>query len=162
MRIYATRTPSGFDLNSAYFCIPFQYYIEEIFDEKKEKVIETFLSIKPTGSWKEGYSEELLNKIENLKGKKIIAINNLEPYEYMEKMGNHDRVVHSPQARYILLSMYIINFYAYRNPFFKEEISLSIKFDEIEEELKLDYQFVQHTFINQEFKQYFLSEQKIF
>ena len=75
-------------------------------------------------------------------------------------MGKYGRVVHSPQARYILLSWYITNFYAYRNPFFKEEISLSIKFDEIEEELKLDYQFVQHTFVNQEFKQYFLSEQE--
>ena len=160
LRIYATRTPNNFDLNSAYFCIPFKYYIEEIFDEKNEKVNQTFLSIEPTDDCKEGYSEEFLNRIKNLKGKKIVNINGLEPYEYLEKMGKYGRVVHSPQARYIMLSLYITNFYVYRNPFYKEEIHLSIKFDEIEEELQLDYQFVQQNFLDQEFKKYFLSQQE--
>ena len=75
-------------------------------------------------------------------------------------MGKYGRVVHSPQARYIMLSWYITNFYVYRNPFYKEEIHLSIKFDNIEEALELDYQFVQKKILEQEFKNYFLSQQE--
>ena len=42
--IYAQKTPNKFELSSSYFCIPFHYYINEIFDEKNE-VNDTYLSI---------------------------------------------------------------------------------------------------------------------
>ena len=69
--IYALKTPNNFELRTSYFCIPFRYYINEIFDENKE-VNDTYLSIEPINFCKEKFSEEILKTISNLKGKKII------------------------------------------------------------------------------------------
>ena len=157
--IYAQKTPNKFELSSSYFCIPFHYYINEIFDEKNE-VNDTYLSIEPIDSCKEEFSEEILKKINDLKGKRIITINNLEPYEHLEEMGKKGMVVHGPQARYIILSWYISSFYLHRHPFKKEELNLSIKFEGIDEEFKINYQFKQKQFFSSEFKEYFLAEQE--
>ena len=160
LSFYSKKTPNNFDLASTYFCIPFTYYVHEIFDENQE-VKEVYLSIEPIDSCKEGFSEEVINRINNLKGKKIISINDLEPYDYLEKMGKKGMVVHSPQARYIvLLFMYISNFYPNRHPFKKEELKLIIKFDGENEVLNIEYHFQQKKFSSPEFKAFFLSEQE--
>lgn len=68
LSFYSKKTPNNFDLASTYFCIPFTYYVHEIFDENQE-VKEVYLSIEPIDSCKEGFSEEVINRINNLKGK---------------------------------------------------------------------------------------------
>ena len=158
--IYAFKTPNNFDLNKVYFCIPFKYYINEIFDEGGE-VNDTYLSIEPIDLCKEDFPEELLQKINNLKGKKIISINNYtNPYEYLEDIGKRGFVLRSPQARYILLSWFISQFGIQRYPFKKEELSLKIKFEGIDEELNISYKFKQKEYFSTEFKEYFLAEQQ--
>ena len=74
--IYARITPNNFLLNSSYFCIPFLYSLIETNDEKGE-VNGAYLSIEPNDACKEGYTNETLNKIIELKGKTIISINNI-------------------------------------------------------------------------------------
>jgi hypothetical protein len=159
LSFYAEKTPNNFDLASTYFCIPFKYYIHEIFSENQE-VKEVYLSIEPIDSCKEGFSEEVINRIKYLKGKKIISINDIDPYVYLENMGKKGMVVHSPQARYIVLSWYISSFNPKRHPFKKEELKLLIKFDGEEEVLNIEYQFQQKKFFSPEFKAYFISEQE--
>ena len=158
-RIIADRTPNNYELATAYFCIPFKYYINEIFNEKEE-VNDTYLSIEPIDLCKEDYSEDLLNKINNLTGKKIVSINDLNPYIYLEKLGMKGMVAHSSQARYIILSWYISKFNIHIFPFKKEELTLKIKFDGIEEEFYINYTFKQKQNLDSEFREYYLKEQK--
>ena len=157
--IYALKTPNNFELRTSYFCIPFRYYINEIFDENKE-VNDTYLSIEPINFCKEKFSEEILRTISNLKGKKIISINGLEPYKYLEDMGKKSNVIRSSQARYILLSRYIYALDILRYPFKKEELSLKIIFEGTEEVININYQFKQRENFNTEFKKYYLEEQE--
>ena len=157
--IYATKTSNNFDLNNAYFCIPFIYYINEIFDKNNE-VNDTYLSILPFDFCREDYAEDLLQKINSLIGKKINKINDLNPYEYLEDMGKKGFVVYCPQERYIILSRYICEFGISRFPFKNEELSLKIKFEGIDEELNINYTFKQKKFFSTEFQEYFLKEQQ--
>ena len=102
----AYETPNYFDLYNYYFCIPFKYKINEIFNSEN-KVEDTFLTIESITKCQKGYSNETINKIKDLNGKKIIKINNISPYEYLEEMGKKYYILHSPQARYITISSYI-------------------------------------------------------
>ena len=89
--IFAQKTPKNIDLTDYYFCIPFQYYTGE-----------TYLSIEPLRNYCQNqYSKEILNKIKELEGKKIISINNLDPFEYLEEIGNNGIAAHSPQCKFI-------------------------------------------------------------
>ena len=117
--IYARITPNNFLLNSSYFCIPFLYSLIETNDEKGE-VNGAYLAIEPNDACKEGYTNETLNKIIELKGKKIISINNIEPYEYFDEMSKKGRVIHSPQARFIYIRRSISQFSVQYYPFKKE------------------------------------------
>jgi hypothetical protein len=63
------------DLEFYYFCIPFKYKVEEIFNEENI-LIDTYLTIESIFSCRSGYSNETLEKIDELEGKEIIKINN--------------------------------------------------------------------------------------
>ena len=76
-------------------------------------------------------------------------------------MGTKYNSVHSPQARYILISLNIHNLYVDLYPFKKEELNISLDFED-NESLQLEYQFKELTFFNQEFKQYFINEKNKF
>ena len=122
-----------------YFCIPFKYRIEENNTEKENN--DPFLTIESIDICKEGYSNEILNKIQELEGKKIISINNLSPYDYLEEMGKKFDVAHSPQARYIYIVSYLHFLYADIFPFKKEELNnIFLKF-EGNESLEIEYKF---------------------
>ena len=159
-RLYfsAFTTPNNYSLEEYYFCIPFKYTIKEIFN-KENKVNDTFLTIESVNSCKNGYSNETIEKIEKLEGKKINKINDISPYEYLEEMGKKFDVAHSPQARYIIIISHIHNLYIDVYPFKKEELNISIEFEE-NELLQLEYQFKKLKFYNKEFKKYFLEEKK--
>ena len=157
--IYARITPNNFLLNSSYFCIPFLYSLIETNDEKGE-VNGAYLSIEPNDACKEGYTNETLNKIIELKGKKIISINNIEPYEYFDEMSKKGRVIHSPQARFIYIRRSISQFSVQYYPFKKEELNISIKFEGVDETLDIEYQFVLKKYLNTEFEKYYADEQK--
>jgi len=152
----ADNTPNDSYLNLHYFCIPFRYKIKEIFNEENI-VNDTYLTIESQESCQDGYSEEIIEKIGNLEGKKINKINNKSPYEYLDEMGLKFNSVHSPQARYIIISRSIHNMFVDMYPFKKEELNISIDFED-NESLQIDYQFKDLTFENQEFKQYFIEE----
>ena len=92
--IYGFRTPNKFKLNEYYYCIPFKYEIKENEGESND----TEIVIKYTKECNNGYSDEVINKIKNLEQKKIITINEKEPYEYFEEIGKKGFVFHSPQA----------------------------------------------------------------
>ena len=100
LQIRANKTPNNTKFGNYYFCIPFKYYIKEIFDENNT-VIDTFLTIesydKTNSSCVKHYKDDVIDKVKNLNGKKIIKINGSEPYEYLEKMGKKGYLAHSAQ-----------------------------------------------------------------
>ena len=156
----ASRTPNNLDLYYHYFCIPFRYKIKEIFNE--ENILnDTYLTIESREQCQDDYSKEIIEKIGKLEGKKITKINNKSPYEYLDEMGTKYNSVHSPQARYILISLNIHNLYVDLYPFKKEELNISLDFED-NESLQLEYQYKELKFDNQEFKQYFIDEKNKF
>ena len=151
-------TPNGNDIANFYYCIPFNYFIREIFDDNG-KVNDTYLSIQPSYECEEGYSDEILLKIEELENIKIISINNLPPFDYLEKMSLKFRPIHSPQARFIEILRKINNLSMYFYHFKKEELNISIVF-EGNEKLELEYQATYYETEDEEYKQFFKSEKQ--
>ena len=151
-------TPNGNDIANFYYCIPFNYFIKEIFDDNG-KVNDTYLSIQPSYECEEGYSDEILLKIEELENIKIISINNLTPFDYFEKMSLKFRPLHSPQARFIDMFMSINYLFMDFYPFKKEELNISIVF-EGNEKLELEYQASYYETEDEEYKQFFKSEKQ--
>ena len=158
-RIYGSKSPNGFDITSSYFCIPYKYYIHEIFGENN-KTNETYLSIEPIDSCKEEYTQDILNKINELKGKKIKLINGKDPYDYLEEKGLFGVSCHSQQCRYIRLTQFISKFPTFRYPYKKEELQVSLQFEGVDEILNLEYKFGENKYFSSEFKSYYLKEQE--
>ena len=100
-------------INSKFFlynyCVPFRYKILEHFDENN-KENNAFLTIEPTRDCEE-FDEEMLEKIFNFSGKKIIKINGANPYVYLDELDLKTiGTCHSPQCRYIrIMSILITN-----------------------------------------------------
>ena len=157
--MYARVSPGNFPLNQSYFCIPYTYSLNEVSNDQGE-VTTAFLSIEPSNSCREGYSEDVLAKIDELKGKKILEINNLDPYEYLDQMSKKGRVIHSPQARFVLVRRMISQLSVQYYPLLKEELKVSIKFDGVTDPLNIDYQFVKKDKLDDEFKKFYDEEQK--
>ena len=149
------------DINFYYYCLPFKVYVKEVFDETN-KVNDTYLALQERiNSCPNGYPEELLNKIKELDGKKILQINGMEPYEYLEEFGKKGNVVHSSQCRYMYTSRYYFNYLPLRVfPYKKEDLTTTVKFEGEEQEFTIDYQLVGTKFFSEEFKQYYIKEQK--
>jgi hypothetical protein len=76
-------------------------------------------------------------------------------------MGTKFFSVHSPQARYIIMSSSIHQLYVDLYPFKKEELDISLDFED-NESLQLEYQYKELVFSNLEFKQYFIEEKNKF
>ena len=141
-------TPKKFNLLLSYFCIPFEYKIITIKDENS-KIIDVFISIELRNECEDGYTIEILSRIKDLseKQKKIIEINGMNPYQYFENLSLRGR--RSTQAKYVSMLNIISDIPIYLNPYKKEELNLSIKFEGEEELLKLDYHFYKRTFGDQ-------------
>ena len=159
--MYARVTPNNFPLSSSYFCIPFTYSLIETKNDQEE-VNGAFLTIEPSNSCKEGYSEETLKKIDEYKGKKIIEINGTDPYEYLDQMSKKGRVIHSPQARFVFIRRTISQLSVQYFPLKKEELKFSIKFEGVDEIFNIEYQFAQRKNLNSEFEEFILAEQEKF
>ena len=157
--MYARKTPNNFLLNTSYFCIPYTYEVVEVKDEKDE-VNDTYLTIQPKDGCKEGYSDEILKRLNELKGKKILEINDMGPYEYLDDMSKKGRVIHSPQARFIYVQRFISEFPVQYFPLLKEELKVKIKFENVDELLNIEYQFVQKKNLDSEFQKFFEAEQE--
>ena len=117
------------------------------------------LTIKPRNECREGYSDEILNRLNELSGKKIIEINGMVPYEYLDEIAKKGFAIHSPQARYIYLQFVISDILIQFCPLLKEELKVSIKFENIDELFNIEYKFV-HIKLNldSEFQQFFEAE----
>ena len=159
MRNFQTPTKFLF-FDDYYFCIPFNYKIKEVFDENN-KVIEAFLTIQSFyGAFCNNYSDEILDKINKLQGKKILKINNLDPYKYLEEMSKRGPLTHSLQSQFLDIIETINELTLDYYPFKKEELSVSIQFEDEEEEFQIEYQFEEQQYFSQEFKEYYLSEKR--
>ena len=154
------QTPKFLYLDDYYFCIPFSYKIQEVFDENNT-FVEAFLTIQSFyGFFCNNYSKDILDKINHLQGKKILKINNLDPYKYFEEMSKRGPLTHCLQSQFldILETIYELSLDYY--PLKKEELNVSIQFEGEEEEFKIEYQFEEYNYFSQEFKEYYLSEKK--
>ena len=158
--IYPTTTPNKIPLYYFYFCIPFHYYIEEVYNDDNITIKDAYLTIEPlTNFCQNSSSNETLSKIKKLAGKKIISINNLNPFDYLEKMVKSGTSPHSSQCKFIEALEYIKEQPLHLYPHKKEDLFISIKF-EGNEILNTMYSFEKKQFLNDEFKEFFLEEQK--
>ena len=157
--IYANYTPNNFLLNNSYFCIPYTYSVVEVKDEE-DKVNDTYLTIQPKDGCKEGYSDEILKKLNELKGKKILEINNMSPYEYLDDMSKKGAVIHSPQARFIYIQRFISELFLDGFPLLKEELNVTIKFENVDELFNIEYKFGQKENLDSEFQKFFKTEKE--
>ena len=140
LSIYAENSPRFFELNGFVYCIPFKYSINEI--KEGDEVIDAEMILEYTDKCKEGYTNEIINKIKSLNNKKIIKINDMNPFEYIDSIGNKGFVLHSPQARYVYAMKFINQLPINIFPFKKEELKISIQFEGIDEPLQIQYQFI--------------------
>ena len=148
------------DLYFHFYCLPFYVYVKEVLDENN-RTNDTYLTIEENTEFcSEGYSEETLNKTKELNGKKILQINGMEPYSYLEEMSKKGNVVHSPQCRYILTYNYLSNLYLDSYPLKIEDLTTTIKFEGEEQEFTIDYQLKRLEFFSEEFKQYYIKERR--
>ena len=149
-----------FPLNLYYFCIPFKFYVYEEYDEDNNTINDTYLTIKEDGTCLGKNSEEIISK----SGKRIISINDLEPFDYLEKMNKYIASVHSRQGKYIISLRYMqngqLNVIYY--PFKKQNLSISIKFEGEDELFETEFKLQKREFFSEEFKEFYLKEQKIF
>ena len=102
----------------------------------------------------------MLAKIDELKGKKILEINGVNPYEYLDQMSKKGRVIHSPQARFVLVRRMISQLSVQYYPLLKEELKVSIKFDGVTDLFNIDYQFVKKDKLDSDFQKFYAEEQK--
>ena len=151
---YASNTPNNISLYENYFCIPFYYYVHEIFAEDNVTVNETYLSINPyNNDCQNKYSKETLNKINDLAGKKIISINKLNPFEYLEIIGKNGLMTYSHQSRFIDALQYIMQHPLSLYPHKKDELSISIQFEGEKELFETEYVLEKTNYFNKELKE---------
>ena len=156
--VYSLETPNKIKLRDYYFCIPFYYYVKEVFDDDNITIKDTYLTIDPLPNYCQSkYSNETLTKINELSGLKIISINGLDPFEYLEKMGRNLVSPHSPQCKYINSLDYIeqhsLSFYPHK----KEDLPISIQF-EGNELLETEYTLQKRVYFSEEFREYYLAQ----
>jgi hypothetical protein len=156
----STETPNKNVLFDYYFCIPFFYYVKEVFEADNITIKDTYLTIGPSPLYcQKNYSNETLTKINKLSGLKIISINDLDPFNYLEKMGKNIVSPHSPQCKFIDSIDYIIQhslgYYSHK----KEDLLVSIKF-EGDELLETEYSFQKYFYFSEEFRNYFFCRTK--
>ena len=123
--VYSLETPNKTKLTDYYFCIPFYYYVKEVFDDDNITIKDTYLTIDPLPNYCQSkYSNETLTKINELSGLKIISINGLDPFEYLEKIGRNVASPHSPQCKYIDSLDYTMQHSLIFYPHKKEDLSI--------------------------------------
>ena len=159
LSVIISETPNKFPLDTYHFCLPFYYKIEEIFDDNY-KVTDKYLTIQSNFGFFCDCTQEMTMKTMALTGKKILTINGLDPYVYFEEMSKKGYTTHSPQCNYIEMLDTLAFVEAEYYPLKKEDLQVSIKFEGVEEELEVEYNFEEKSFFSQEFKEYYLNEKK--
>ena len=80
-----------------------------------------------------------MKKINQLQGKRILKINNLDPYKYFEEISKRGPLTHCLQSQFIDIFDTIDELHIDYYPFKKEELSVSIKFEGVEDEFEIQY-----------------------
>jgi len=93
-------------------------------------------------------------------GKKIISINNLNPFDYIEKITKNVFSSHSKQCKFIDGIDTIFEQSAFIFPHKKEDLSISIQFEGEDKLFKTNYSLEKIIFPSEEFKQFYLQEYK--
>ena len=159
---YSEKTPNNFSLSSYYFCIPFYFLVQEVFDKDNVTINDTYLTIKLSSSedfCQEHFSNEEISEIRKLSGKKIISINNMNPYEYIEKITKNIGSPHSKQCKFIDGIDNIFEQNAFIFPQKKENLNISIKFEGEEKLFETQYSFEKYE-SSEEFREFYLQEQR--
>ena len=155
-------TPNNFPLYSYYFCIPFYYYVKKGFNKDNITLNDIYLTIDLfEGNYcRDHYPNETFSEIKKLAGKKIISINNLNPFDYIEKITKNVISPHSKQGKYIsgIDSIYDQSLFIF--PHKKEELSISIQFEGEDKLFETNYSLAKEIFPSEEFKQFYLQEYK--
>ena len=156
--VYSLETPNKTKLTDYYFCIPFYYYVKEVFDDDNITIKDTYLTIDPLSNYCQSkYSNETLTKINELSRQKIISINGLDPFEYLEKIGRNVASPHSPQCKYIDSLDYTMQHSLIFYPHKKEDLPISIQF-EGNELLETEYTLQKRVYFSEEFREYYLAQ----
>lgn len=125
-------TPNNISLYSYYFCIPFHFFVKEVFDIDNVTLNDTYLTIDliPVKTYcREHFTNDTISEIQKLSGKKIISINNMNPYDYLEKATKNVASAHSKQCKFVQSINSIYQQIAYIYPHKKEDLNISIKFE---------------------------------
>ena len=147
----------GINFADYYYCIPFEYYVEA--KHEGDTLKETFLAINSFKSiCRFSYDNDTLNKIEKFVHKKIMSINNMNPYEYLEKITFSASTGHSPQKNFInalsMASDQILVLFPHK----LEDIGISIEFEGEEEKLETRYALQKRQYPSNEFREYYYEQ----
>ena len=162
-KFFSEITPNNFSLYSYYFCIPFYFLVQEVFDKDNVTINDTYLTInliQVNTYCREHFTNETISEIQKLSGKKIISINNMNPYEYIEKITKNVGSAHSKQCKFIQGIDFIYQQFAYFYPHKKEYLNISIKFEGEDKVFETQYSLEKLKFSSEEFKEFFLQEQR--
>ena len=149
----------GLNFADYYFCIPFYYNVEGKYEGEILK--ETFLAIDYSeSSCRNRYDNDTLNKIEKFAHKKIISINNMNPYEYLEKIDFCQANCHNTQCKFMQALSSISEHSLFLYPHKLEDLEISIEFEGEEEKLETKYVLEKRQYLSNEFKEYYYEQIK--
>ena len=145
----------GLNFADYFFCIPFEYYVEGKYE--RDTLKETFLSIKSSQSiCRLSYDNDTLNKIETFAHKKIISINNMNPYKYLENITFG--IGHSPQHKFINALSSASDQILFIYPHKIEDSGISIEFEGEAEKLETKYVLQKRQYQSNEFREYYYKQ----
>ena len=155
LQIYPAMSPGGKNLTLYFFTLPYSFEVVDEFDEDGQ--LRTYLAL-TSGSNNEEEEEsdpgtddifpayngddENIPTPDDYLNKKIETINGEDPFDFIENFFANNSACHSPQANFVnnLERMDFISIHLH--PFYKEELSnITIKVEDIDEELTIDYEF---------------------
>ena len=155
---YTRNTPNNFNLSDFGFCSPFTYVVKENISENL-----AYLSIEPNYFCSKPYTNETIDKIKKLEGKKIKTIKGKDPYDYIDYISLLFDSLHSPQGRYAYYMNNLDSLSLCLHPYLKEELNVSIEFEDSEDEgnlLQIEYTLVDVSNSNGLIFKKFYEEQK--
>ena len=158
LRFYARTSPNNKSLSHYSFILPFNFEVKNNFDENGN-VNDTYLTIKGSNlsSYYQNYSSLLIS---DYLGKKIISINDNDPFKFIEESPINTKFLncHSLQSNYIVSLDEMTTLNLLRYPFKKEELPF-IKFKFEEGELNVNYEFIKFN-NNNKLHQFYLEKIK--
>ena len=144
-------SPTGKAMSNFYFGIPFWFKVIDDFDDDGN-VNDTYLIITDEAD-EDGYEDDFVPpeikvaspSYEDYLNKKIISINDTDPFEFIENLFSIFPSGHNSQINYVFILDTIQNINIFAIPFYKEELSnIKLEFED-GDEYTFNYTFSQYT-----------------